>query len=206
MKELEVSGRTVEDALRSALLRLGVSREEVDYEVIDEGSKGLFGIFGARTAKIRVVVKQNPVDKLVKFLKEVTIAMGLLIDVEVSVKEGTISANIKGENLGVLIGRRGETLDALQYLSNLVVNKNSEAKQKIILDIEGYRNRRKNTLQKLALRLADKVRKQGKSIVLEPMNAQERRVIHTTLQSRDDIYTFSEGEEPYRKIVIAPKK
>lgn len=206
MKELEVSGRTVEDALRSALLRLGVSREEVDYEVIDEGSKGLFGIFGARTAKIRVVVKQNPVDKLVKFLKEVTIAMGLLIDVEVSVKEQTISANIKGENLGVLIGRRGETLDALQYLSNLVVNKNSEAKQKIILDIEGYRNRRKNTLQKLALRLADKVRKQGKSIVLEPMNAQERRVIHTTLQSRDDIYTFSEGEEPYRKIVIAPKK
>ncbi|MCL0101313.1 protein jag [Peptococcaceae bacterium] len=206
MKELEVSGRTVEDALRSALLRLGVSREEVDYEVIDEGSKGLFGIFGARTAKIRVVVKQNPVDKLVKFLKEVTIAMGLLIDVEVSVKEQTISANIKGENLGVLIGRRGETLDDLQYLSNLVVNKNSEAKQKIILDIEGYRNRRKNTLQKLALRLADKVRKQGKSIVLEPMNAQERRVIHTTLQSRDDIYTFSEGEEPYRKIVIAPKK
>jgi len=206
VKELEVSGRTVEDALRSALLRLGVSREEVDYEVIDEGSKGLFGIFGARTAKIRVVVKQNPVDKLVKFLKEVTIAMGLLIDVEVSVKEQTISANIKGENLGVLIGRRGETLDALQYLSNLVVNKNSEAKQKIILDIEGYRNRRKNTLQKLALRLADKVRKQGKSIVLEPMNAQERRVIHTTLQSRDDIYTFSEGEEPYRKIVIAPKK
>lgn len=206
MKELEVSGRTVEDALRSALLRLGVSREEVDYEVIDEGSKGLFGIFGARTAKIRVVVKQNPVDKLVKFLKEVTIAMGLLIDVEVSVKEQTISANIKGENLGVLIGRRGETLDDLQYLSNLVVNKNSEAKQKIILDIEGYRDRRKNALQKLALRLADKVRKQGKSIVLEPMNAQERRVIHTTLQSRDDIYTFSEGEEPYRKIVIAPKK
>ena len=206
MKELEVSGRTVEDALRSALLRLGVSREKVDYEVIDEGSKGLFGIFGARPAKIRVVVKQDPVDKLVKFLKEVTIAMGLLIDVEVSVKEQTISANIKGENLGVLIGRRGETLDALQYLSNLVINKNSEAKQRIILDIEGYRNRRKNTLQKLALRLADKVRKQGKSIVLEPMNAQERRVIHTTLQSRDDIYTFSEGEEPYRKIVIAPKK
>ena len=206
MKELEVSGRTVEDALRSALLRLGVSREKVDYEVIDEGSKGLFGIFGARPAKIRVVVKQDPVDKLVKFLKEVTIAMGLLIDVEVSVKEQTISANIKGENLGVLIGRRGETLDALQYLSNLVVNKNSEAKQKIILDIEGYRDRRKNALQKLALRLADKVRRQGKSIVLEPMNAQERRVIHTTLQSRDDIYTFSEGEEPYRKIVIAPKK
>lgn len=206
MKEIEIIGKTVEDALNSALLRLGVSKDKINYEVIDEGSKGFLGIFGSKPAKIKVFIKKDPVEALVRFLKEVTIAMGLVVEVEVEDKDRAINVNIKGENLGILIGRRGETLDALQYLTNLVVNKNSETKQRVILDIEGYRNRRKLTLQQLALKLAEKAKKRGKSIVLEPMNAQERKVIHAALQSRNDIYTFSEGEEPYRKIIIAPKK
>ncbi len=114
--------------------------------------------------------------------------------------------DLEGNDLGILIGRRGETLDALQYLVNLSVNKNQEIRKKIIIDIEGYRNRREKTLQKLALKLADKARLRGRNVVLEPMSSQERRIIHTTLQGRDDIYTFSEGEEPYRKIIISPKK
>ena len=206
LNSIEVSEKTVEKALENALLELGVSKEEVEYEVIEKGSKGFFGIFGRKLAKIKVTVKQKPLQKTVQFLEEITGTMELPVNIQTTNDGKVININIEGKDLGVLIGRRGETLDALQYLSNLVINKNTEKRQKIILDIEGYRYRRKHTLQKLASRLADKAIRRGKSVVLEPMNSQERRIIHTALQVRDDIYTFSEGEEPYRKIVITPKK
>lgn len=128
------------------------------------------------------------------------------IKINISENERTVFIDLEGNDLGILIGRRGETLDALQYLLNLAANKNQEIRKKIIVDIEGYRGRREKTLQRLALKLADKAKQRGRNVVLEPMSAQERRIIHTTLQGREDIYTFSEGDEPYRKIIISPKK
>ncbi|WP_031514336.1 RNA-binding cell elongation regulator Jag/EloR [Desulfofalx alkaliphila] len=206
MKTLEVTGKTIEDALLNAVNELGVSRDEIEYEVLEEASKGLFGFFGVKPARVKVILKENPVKKTTELLQSIVKAMDLPVDIQVNDNGQAIKVNMQGPDLGVLIGRRGETLDALQYLVNLSVNKNLEKRQKIILDVEGYRTRREETLKKLALRLADKAKRRGKSVVLEPMNAQERRIIHTALQTRDDIYTFSEGEEPYRKIVIAPKK
>lgn len=206
MKTLEIKGKTIEEAINNAIIDLGVDREEIDYEVLEEPSKGIFGIFGTKPALIRVIVKDNPVKKTTEVIKKIVSTMDLPVEIKVVENGQIINVNMQGPDLGVLIGRRGETLDALQYLVNLAVNKNLEKRQKIILDVEGYRYRREDTLQKLAQRLADKARRRGKSVVLEPMNAQERRIIHTALQKRDDIYTFSEGEEPYRKIVIAPKR
>ncbi|MCD5406214.1 MAG: protein jag [Desulfotomaculum sp.] len=206
MDSIEISGKTVEEALDKALQELGVSKEKVEYQIIEPGSKGIWGIFGKKFAKIKVVIKPNPLQKTVQFLEDITSVMDLPVKIN-TVDEGqVVKVDILGKDVGVLIGRRGETLDALQYLVNLVLNKNNEKRQKIFLDIEGYRYRRKHTLQRLALRLADKVRERGRRVALEPMNSQERRIIHTALQVRNDIYTVSEGEEPYRKIIINPKR
>ena len=206
MDSIEISGKTVEEALDKALQELGVSKEKVEYQIIEPGSKGIWGIFGKKFAKIKVVIKPNPLKKTVQFLEDITSVMDLPVKIN-TVDEGqVVKVDILGKDVGVLIGRRGETLDALQYLVNLVLNKNNEKRQKIFLDIEGYRYRRKHTLQRLALRLADKGRERGRRGAVEPMNSQERRIIHTALQVRNDIYTVSEGEEPYRKIIINPKR
>jgi spoIIIJ-associated protein len=206
MKTIEISGKTVDEALELALQRLAVSKEEVEYQVLEQPSKGFLGIFGGKPARLQVTVKENPVAKTTNLLRKIVLAMELPVDLHVNKEGQLIKVNLQGEDLGVLIGRRGETLDALQYLVNLAVNRDLEKRHKIILDVEGYRRRREDTLQNLAFKLAEKAKRRGKSIVLEPMNAHERRIIHTALQSRDDIYTFSEGEDPYRKIIIAPKK
>jgi len=132
--------------------------------------------------------------------------MDLKVEMKVTERENTVYVSMEGPDLGILIGRRGETLDALQYLVSLSANRHQDERKKIILDIEGYRKRREETLQRLAAKLADKAKQRGRNVVLEPMSSQERRIIHTALQGRDDIYTFSEGEEPYRKIVISPKR
>ncbi|MTI80688.1 MAG: protein jag [Firmicutes bacterium] len=206
MKSIEVTGKTVDEAINNALQKLEVPIEDIEYEIIEEPSKGFLGIFGVKPAKIKAVLKDNPVDKAVKLLREIIAAMGIAVELEIDTNGQNIKINIKGEDLGVLIGRRGETLDSLQYLINLAINKGLEKRYKIIIDVEGYRKRRENTLYKLASKLADKAIRRGRSVVLEPMNSHERRIIHTALQTRNDIYTFSEGEEPYRKIVITPKK
>lgn len=206
MKFSEKTGKTVEEAVDLALKELGVKREEVDIEVLEEPSKGIFGLIGVRPARVKVTLKEMPSQRAGMLLENILKAMQLSVKISVKEKEDGIFINLEGPDLGVLIGRRGETLDALQYLVNLSVNKNQEVKKKVIIDIEGYRNRREATLKKLALKLADKARQKGRNIVLEPMSSQERRIIHTALQGRDDIYTYSEGEEPYRKIVISPRK
>jgi spoIIIJ-associated protein len=131
--------------------------------------------------------------------------MDLLIEMNISEKDNRVYVDLKGPEVGLLIGRRGETMEALQFLVNLQVNKNNSTRKKVFIDIEGYRGRREETLQRLALKLANKAKQKGKAVVLEPMSAQERRIIHTALQVRSDIYTFSEGEEPYRKVVISPR-
>ncbi|MDA8211328.1 MAG: protein jag [Clostridia bacterium] len=206
MKVCEKSGRTIEDAVNSALAELGVERSQVEFAVLEEPSKGLFGIIGAKLAKVKVTVKATPVDRACSFLQEIADSMGIAVKLEVENSDDVVKINFTGDDLGILIGRRGDTLDALQYLVNLVANRKEESRVRMVLDVEGYRRRREQTLQKLAMKLADKVRRRGQEVVLEPMNPHERRVIHTTLQNNRFVYTTSQGEEPFRKIVIAPKK
>ncbi len=206
MSYIEKSGKTVDDAVDSALAELNVSLNEVEIEIIEEPSKGLFGFIGVKPARVRVKVKETVARQARDILSKIMKIMKLEVDIDLVEKDEKVLINIKGPDLGILIGKRGETLDALQYLVNLSANKNVEKRKRIFIDIEGYRKRREDTLKKLAYKLADKARQRGRNVILEPMNSMERRIIHTALQGRDDIYTFSEGEEPYRKIIIAPKK
>ncbi|MEG3072353.1 MAG: RNA-binding cell elongation regulator Jag/EloR [Candidatus Syntrophopropionicum ammoniitolerans] len=166
----------------------------------------MLGLINVRPAKVKVTLRDNPSKRASGLLKSIFHSIDMDIKINISENERTVFIDLEGNDLGILIGRRGETLDALQYLLNLAANKNQEIRKKIIVDIEGYRGRREKTLQRLALKLADKAKQRGRNVVLEPMSAQERRIIHTTLQGREDIYTFSEGDEPYRKIIISPKK
>lgn len=206
MTEVEKTGKTVEEAVDSALAELGVAKDEVEIDVLEKPSKGLFGFLGAKPGRVRVRVIEKPARKARDLLERVLKAMELEVDMDVVENEQEVYISMKGPDLGILIGRRGETLDSLQYLINLSANKNQEDRRRIILDVEGYRKRREETLRNLALKLADKAKQKGRNVVLEPMNSQERRIIHTTLQARSDIYTYSEGEDPYRKIVISPRK
>ncbi|RDV84575.1 RNA-binding cell elongation regulator Jag/EloR [Ammonifex thiophilus] len=206
MQEVIKSGKTVEEAVKAALAELGVGEEEVEVEVLEEPSRGILGLFGSRPAKVRVVKKPTPGEKAKALLEEILRVMSLEGKVHLKEDGESVSLEVEGENLGVLIGRRGETLNALQYLLGLAACRNSSVKKRILLDVGGYRKKREETLRALALRLAEKAKKRGRNIVLEPMSPQERRVIHMALKGRDDIYTFSEGEEPFRKIVIAPRK
>lgn len=204
MKSIEKQARTVEEALNAALKDLQAEKEEVEYQVLEEPSKGLFGIL-ARMARIKVTLKDSPAKLAKKFIQEVFREMEIEAQTEVQVNGDLITLTFHGNNLGILIGRRGETLDALQYLVNLAVNRRLEKRVRIILDVEGYRIRREETLIKLAQRLSEKAKRTGQNILLEPMNPHERRIIHTALQNDSLVNTMSEGEEPFRKVVIRPK-
>ena len=206
MKFVEKIGKTVDEAVNQALKELNATTEEVDVEVLEEPSRGILGLIKVKPARVKVTLKDSPLKRAYGLLKSIFQTMDLEVKINISENDKIVFVDLEGTDLGILIGRRGETLDALQYLLNLAVNKNQEIRKKIIIDIEGYRDRREKTLQRLALKLADKARQRGRNVVLEPMSSQERRIIHTALQGRDDIYTFSEGDEPYRKIIISPKK
>lgn len=206
MSYIETIGKTIDEAVETGLTELNVSRNDVLIEVIEEPNKGLFGLIGVKPARVRIRVKETVARQAYEFLSKIMKIMNIDVDIELIEKEEKVLINITGPDLGILIGKRGETLDAIQYLVNLSANKNMEKRKRIFIDIEGYRKRREDTLKKLAYKLADKARQRGRNVILEPMNSMERRIIHTALQGRDDIYTFSEGEEPYRKIIIAPKK
>lgn len=203
MKEIEVSGKTVEEAIENALKSLGAKREEVEISILEEGSKGFLGLLGSRQARVKVVLPDSPEKVINDFLSKVLADMQIEAGIEIRPREGYYFVSFHGKDLGILIGRRGETLDALQYLTNLAVNRILQNKIRIILDVEGYRKRREQTLINLAQRLSNRVKETGNRIVLEPMNPQERRVIHTALQNDSQILTFSEGQEPNRKVVIA---
>ncbi|MBE3580398.1 MAG: protein jag [Thermoanaerobacteraceae bacterium] len=206
MKEVEMAGKSVEEAVEAALRVLGAGREEVQVEVLEEGSKGLFGFLGSRQARVRVILPDNP-EKLIKeFLEGVLKAMAVQAGIEVRRREEYFLVSFHGRDLGVLIGRRGETLNALQYLTNLAVNRALRDKVKVVLDAEGYRKRREQALVRLAKRLSERVKRTGNRIVLEPMTPQDRRVIHTALQNDSQVVTFSEGEEPNRKVVISLRR
>ncbi|HIT88500.1 MAG TPA: protein jag [Candidatus Coprocola pullicola] len=205
MDKITKSGKTVDDALHEALKELNASKDEVEVTVIDPGTKGFLGMFGGKDAVIQVAKKFQPDKIAVAFLDEIFQAMGLTVSIETKLKEKHLSIELKGDEMGVLIGKRGQTLDSLQYLVSLVVNKGSAPYISIILDTENYRQRRKETLESLAFNLAKKVKQTKKNVVLEPMNPYERRIIHASLQNDRYVTTYSEGEEPYRNVVITLK-
>jgi spoIIIJ-associated protein len=207
MKIIEMTGRTVDDAVKNALDELKVSKEKVDVEVLDEGNKGLFKLIGARPARVKVKVKRDYVFEAKAFLRDILNCMGIKAEIRVREEDNIIKISLTGPDMGILIGYRGETLDSLQYLTSLVVNKGHDMEYKrVVLDTENYRLKREETLNRLARRIAEKVRKTGKYVKLEPMNPYERRVIHSALQNEWDVETYSEGEEPYRRVVVDVKK
>ena len=205
MNSIEKLAKTVDDAIAEALKSLNLTTEEVDITILDEGAKGgLFGI-GSRPAKVRVEKKKDPEDLVKDFLRDVTLTMGLVVRVETNRKGRYLYADLFGENMGILIGKHGATLDALQYLTNLAMARKGIKETSVVIDTESYRKRRKETLESLARSLARKVKDKRQSVKLEPMSRFERHVIHNALQNDRQVRTFSEGNEPYRHVVIALK-
>ena len=245
MVSIEMTGKTVDEALEAALAELHTTKENVDVEILEEPKDGLFGLFGGRKARIKVTVKIAPADekaaeqseksltenketiaaveakvtktvvnndeavKMAKdFLMKIFAAMKIQVVMEkfVSKEDGSVTFKLHGADMGMLIGKHGQTLDSLQYLTNLVANKHSAERIRIMIDIEDYRERRAHTLTRLALRLAERVKRSGDRVVLEPMNPHERKIIHMALQNDNRVNTLSEGEDPYRRVVIELKK
>lgn len=204
---IEVTGKDIEEAKNKALKELALPVERVIFEVLEEPSKGFFGLIGARGAKIRATERElTPLEKGQEFLKMIFKSMHKDIEIECVEEDIHYKFNLIGENLGVLIGKHGQTLDSLQYLTNMAANKNvTGARVRIVLDVENYRMRREETLCQLAERLANRARKYRTKVVLEPMNRHERKIIHMALQDYADIITYSDGVEPYRKIVVDVK-
>lgn len=204
---IEVSAKTVEDAITDALIQLGTTSDQIEYEVIEKGSTGFLG-FNSKPAKIKVRRKFTSQDRIRDFLSKVFTAMGLDVEILIteSDEENVFDVELKGEEMGVLIGKRGQTLDSLQYLTNLAINRGQETYIKVKLDTEDYRNRRIETLENLARNVAYKVKRTKKPVSLEPMNPFERRVIHSALQNDRYVTTHSEGENPYRHVVVTLKK
>ncbi len=205
MNTYESIGKTYEEALMAGLAKMGLPSEKVDVEVLEEGTKGFLGI-GAKPYKLLLKQKDTPALRAEEFLKNITELMGLEVTFEVRDEEDALQINMMGENQGILIGHRGETLDALQYLTSLQVNKGGKEYRRVTLDTEGYRAKREQTLIALAGRMANKVHKSGRRMMLEPMNPYERRILHATLQDHPYVTTHSEGDEPNRRVVIAPKR
>ena len=204
---IEKTGKTVEDAIEAALAELGLERDQVDYRVLEAPSKPLFGLLGDREAKVEVTVKKvEPVERAKLFIEKITKAMSLVVSITVISTDDAVTLNLKGDDLGILIGKHGQTLDALQYLTNLAANREGRERIRFVIDVEDYRKRRADTLEQLALRLADRVKRSGDRVVLEPMTPHERKIIHMSLQEDLRIETYSEGEEPYRRVVIASKR
>ena len=202
---IERTGKTVQEAVSDALAELDVDEDKVEIEILDEGSKGIFGILGSKSARVRVTLKESYSDAAVKFLKDVFEKMDVNAEIEAFEDDDSVMLNIVGEDSGIIIGRRGETLDSLQYLTNIVMNKGKEIHKKVSIDIENYRQKREETLVKLARKLAERVIKYKRNITLEPMSPYEWKIIHSTLQDNKHVETFSIGEEPNRKVVIALK-
>lgn len=202
---VEKTAKTTQEAISLALEELKVSESRVVVEVIDEGNKGIFGLIGNKMAKVKVTLKESRGDKAKYFLLDVFEKMQINADIDMLEEDESLLLKIKGKDIGIIIGRRGETLDSLQYLTSLVVNKNEDDYKRVVIDIENYRQKREETLVKLADRLAEKVIKYKKPVTLEPMNPYERRIIHSSLQNNRYVETYSTGDEPNRKVVITLK-
>lgn len=205
MKKVTVSGKTVDEAVDLGLQRLEVDRDQVDILVVEEPQKGFLGFIGGKPAVVELKLKPDPLKEATIFLRETIDKMGISASVEKEDRREGVYLNISGVDIGVLIGKRGQTLDSLQYLVNLVANRQSESYFRIHLDAEGYRERRKEALETLADRLSKKALRTKREVRLEPMNAHERKIIHTALQNVKGVSTYSDGVEPHRRIVVVPK-
>lgn len=207
MEYIEVSAKTVSDAITEACQKLSVTSDKLIYEVIEEGSNGFLGI-GAKPAVIKATVKCSVEDNVKSFLKDVFDAMDMtvVVDVKYNEEEKTMDIDLSGDEMGILIGKRGQTLDSLQYLVSLVVNKETDDYVRVKVDTENYRQRRKDTLENLAKNIAYKVKRTKRTVSLEPMNPYERRIIHSALQNDKYVSTHSEGDEPFRRVVVTLKK
>ncbi|WP_248929326.1 RNA-binding cell elongation regulator Jag/EloR [Paenibacillus hamazuiensis] len=203
MKKIVVSGKTIEEAVKNGLRQFGVTEDRVKVTVLEQPSKGLFGLIGAKEAKLELELIPDALEEAVHFLQDVFRTMNLKVTIEQKKERDGILFNLTGEELGMLIGRRGQTLDSLQYLVNIVANRYSNTHLRIVLDAEQFRERRKKTLEDLAIRLAERVIRSRKEVILEPMSPQERKIIHAQLQDHSKVKTYSKGEEPNRRVVIA---
>lgn len=202
---IEREGRTPEEALELALKELGATRDQVIVKVLSEGSKGILGL-GAKPAKVRVTLKEDPYSTPEIVLKRLINLMGVECELESETIEGVIHINISSPDAGLIIGKRGETLQAIQFILNNIVNRRALVKKRIILDAGGFRERRKQVLEDMARRLAEKVKMTGREIVLEPMPAHERRIIHLALQDDEEVRTYSRGEGDNRCVVITTRE
>ncbi|MCR5397557.1 MAG: protein jag [Lachnospiraceae bacterium] len=232
----EFSGKTVDDALTAATVALGVTSDKLDYEVVEKGSSGILGIGAKdavikvslkgekdeaeKTAATTAVSEEKSekkeslddpsqaIDIISDFLKDVFSSMNLEVEIicEYDEEDNTINVDLKGPEMGIIIGKRGQTLDSLQYLTNLALNRKVDTYTRVKLDTEDYRRRRKETLENLARNCAYKAKRTKRSVSLEAMNPYERRIIHYALQDDEYVTTHSEGEEPYRHVVINLKK
>ena len=203
----EFTAKTVDEALTEALIKLETTSDQVEYEVIEKESNGFLGMF-SKPAKIRVCKKESVQEIVTNFLNKLFSCMGIEVELVIEYKEeeGEMDIELKGEDMGLLIGKRGQTLDSIQYLTSLVANKDLEDYVKIKMDTENYRQRRKETIENLAKNIAYKVKRTKRPVSLEPMNPYERRIIHSALQNDKFVTTHSEGEEPFRRVVVTLKR
>lgn len=244
MRTIVTSGKTVEEAVRQGLAKLGATEDQVTVNVLEQPSKGFLGLIGAKDAKVELTlqseavpgsvppqvrtpetekvrnsdlgsreeirsgseVDSEPYEAAASFIRDVSDSMGIETEVEIVHQKDITVLNISGNDLGVLIGRRGQTLDSLQYLANIIANRYSDSYIRIILDAENFRERRRKTLEDLAVRLAGRVVRTRKDVVLEPMSPQERKVIHSKLQDHPEVKTYSKGEDPNRRVIITLKQ
>lgn len=207
MEFVEFSAKTVNDAIIEACQKFTVASDKLEVEVVEEGSSGFLGI-GSKPAVIRAKVKSSITDIAKDFLDDVFRAMSMVVvsDIKYDEDEKTMDIELSGDEMGVLIGKRGQTLDSLQYLVSLVVNKDMDDYIRVKVDTENYRQRRKETLENLAKNISFKVKRTKRAVSLEPMNPYERRIIHSALQNDKYVATHSEGEEPFRRVVVNLKK
>jgi spoIIIJ-associated protein len=206
VKKVTASAKTVDEAIQKALEQLATTKDNVEINIIKEPQKAFFGLFGGKPAIVEVIVKRDAIDEAYQFLIDLVEKMGVEIEIIKRVDNNPIVFELRGNRLGSLIGKRGQTLDSLQFLVNLVANRYSQAYIRIQLDAENYRERRKQSLHQLAKRLAQKALATKRPVKLEPMNGSERKIIHSALHDFAEVNTYSEGEDPRRRIVIAPKR
>lgn len=205
-EKIEITDKTVEGAIEKGLLELGVKKENAEIEVVTEPGSGFLGILGSKQAKVNVSVKSEPEEYAEKLLSFILDKHGVEGNINIEHNEGNMIIDISGKGMGVLIGRRGQNLNSLQYLINVIMHRQFENfSGRVILDAENYRQERERSLKQLALNIADRAEKQNHPVTLEPMTPQERRIIHMTLKDNPNINTYSSGEEPFRKVVISPE-
>mgnify|MGYP000991452743 CR=1 FL=1 len=203
---IEKRGKSIDEAIKAALDELKCDIDDVVVQIIEEPSKGLLGLIGNKPAVVRVSLRDKPERDARQVVENILKNMKIDYQIErVEWENGTVRINIVGKDMGLLIGRKGETINALQYIAGLIINRQRDEKIRVVLDVEDYRKKREQSLESLALRLSDKVKQPRKNVVMRPMSSQERRIVHTVLQEDPQVVTYSMGDEPNRKVVISLK-